>query len=385
MTFMKRLSCSLFALLAIALAATAANFPYATFNQQTNRLSDNGAALTYNGVPLPTSTNYVSTTNTSPQTMAGALVFSPTPAGGEFIQLSPALFQTNGSAYSFNYLASPNTGGSRSNFVMQIGYNNLPSGGASNTLDGSLYLQWESFFDPGGVPTEMEWHLNAFTTNTPSVIRPIQFNVAVTNQAVDGFLRYDNLGFFDRATSTERFLMQNDKLYLLAQSYIIANVNNSAIYYATRAGGAGIVSGPWLDNLDRWQIAYEGLETDFGGNIKVSGSATAGSFDVPLLSLGDANTNLVVDFSTLGFRTANITNDTWISVQNMPSTVARTIEYVLYTGDTNRNVIWQTGLSNSMGAPLPAVLPSNNVVNLTLRSIGTTVTNVHAYVSWRIP
>lgn len=116
-----------------------------------------------------------------------------------------------------------------------------------------------------------------------------------------------------------------------------------------------------------------------------SGSVTAGSFDVPLLFLGDVNTNLVIDFATLGFRTANLTNDSYITVTGMPATVARTLEYKIFTGNTNRNVFWQVGLSNSMGAPLPAILPSNNVVRLTLQSTGTTVTNVDAYVTWRTP
>lgn len=121
------------------------------------------------------------------------------------------------------------------------------------------------------------------------------------------------------------------------------------------------------------------------GNIDVSGTAKAGSFDIPLLSLGNASSTVVVDFSTLGFRTMNATNDLSISVTNMPASVARTIEYVIYTGDTNRAVTWEAALTNSMGAPLPTILPSNNVVNLTLRSVGTAVTNVHTYVSWRIP
>lgn len=167
----------------------------------------------------------------------------------------------------------------------------------------------------------------------------------------------------DNGSGTTIWTIQRDNSYP-------QNASMAFSAYGGFAFGGGKVAGP---------------DNSYNVTIGSNGAVTAPSFDIPLLSLGDANTNLVVDFSTLGFRTANITNDTWISVQNMPSTVARTIEYVLYTGDTNRNVIWQTGLSNSMGAPLPAVLPSNNVVNLTLRSIGTTVTNVHAYVSWRIP
>lgn len=120
-------------------------------------------------------------------------------------------------------------------------------------------------------------------------------------------------------------------------------------------------------------------------NSTLTGTATAGGFDIPLLSLGNASSTVVVDFSTLGFRTMNATNDLSISVTNMPANVARTIEYVIYTGTTNRAVTWESALTNSMGAPLPTILPSNNVVNLTLRSVGTAVTNVMTYVSWRIP
>ena len=49
------------AVLALSLTdARAANFPYIRLNATTNRLSDSGSALTYNGASLVSATNVVS-------------------------------------------------------------------------------------------------------------------------------------------------------------------------------------------------------------------------------------------------------------------------------------------------------------------------------------
>lgn len=337
-------------------------------------------------------TNYVSTTNTSPQSMAGALEIGANTSSGDD---SALLFKR---AVSGDSLFSH---GSRDEST----FNSTTTGG---------YASYDSAFV--NISANNLNHLASFQsryhhTGASTVDTLVGYNFA---PVADG--PANNAWAIHISKPTGTGVVSNVKgVYvddLGSTNYAIHILGSSKVELGNGITTAGEIHTPYFNTVSIWsqgsglnflnagynqKLRMEengnlGINTnapsealEVVGNIKASGSATAGSFDVPLLSLGDVNTNLVVDFSTLGFRTANITNDTWISVQNMPSTVARTIEYVLYTGDTNRNVIWQTGLSNSMGAPLPAILPSNNVVNLTLRSIGTTVTNVHAYVSWRIP
>lgn len=144
------------------------------------------------------------------------------------------------------------------------------------------------------------------------------------------------------------------------------------------ASGAFSGDGSALTNAAGWTV-------DGSGNPTTAGTAIAGSFNLPLLSLGDMNTNHVVNFATLGARVGTLTNDTWISVSGMVTTNQQQITYRIYSGNTNRNIYWETGLSNSIGGALPSVFPSNQVVKITFDSWGAGVTNVDVYTLFRVP